>query len=258
MWISSTGGPRHWRLLGLLSLAVAGCSSTPLLPSSATPARGQPGLPVAAATCAPCGEQTREVERLRMELATRDLEVAELRSNQRVQVKVLQESKREVTRAKVKVRRLATKPDAASYIAEVEVALASQRASTGGKSSDPRIAQAQRLLESTDAPFAQGDYGVAMDRAAEAEQLIMAVADVHTQRPSPTRAKMASHRRDKAPPKTTVAATPRVRQAPTRVATSRIAPDCDRRASLHREPGPPGQALPRDPRPLLDCRRLPG
>ena len=35
---------------------------------------------------------------------------------------------------------------------------------------------AQDILESTAAPFAQGDYGVAMDRAAQAEQLIVLVA----------------------------------------------------------------------------------
>ena len=55
----------------------------------------------------------------------------ELRTNQREQVKVIQESTREVTRAKVKLRRLATQAEAASYIAEVEVALESSRAARG-------------------------------------------------------------------------------------------------------------------------------
>ena len=52
-------------------------------------------------------------------------ELRELRTNQREQVKVIQESTREATRAKVKLRRLATQAEAASYIAEVEVAMAS-------------------------------------------------------------------------------------------------------------------------------------
>ena len=117
MWISSTHGPRICAFVGLLTVALAGCSSAPMPPSSPADAVRAPTGASAAATCTPCAEQAREVERLRVELASRDVEVAVLRSNQRDQVKVLQESKREVTRAKVKVRRLATKPDAASYIA---------------------------------------------------------------------------------------------------------------------------------------------
>jgi hypothetical protein len=160
----------------------------------------------------PCTEQSREVERVRLELAMRDAELRELRSSHRDQVKVLQESKREVTRAKVKVRRLATRADAASYIAEVEVGLATLRSSSGGKSTDPRIDQAQRLLESTDAPFAQGEYGVAMDRASEAEQLISSAADAQAQRATLAR-KPESHPRAKLAAKATT--TPKSRgQAP--------------------------------------------
>jgi hypothetical protein len=114
---------------------------------------------------------------LRQDLANREAELRDLRTNQRDQVKVLQESTREVTRAKVKLRRLATQADAASYIAEVEVALESLRASLGATSTVPLMVLAQGILESTAAPFAQGDYGVAMERAAQAEQLIALVAD---------------------------------------------------------------------------------
>jgi hypothetical protein len=181
-------------LLGLLSMAAAGCANTPQLESqsAAVPARARLDASISGTKCSPCADQTREIERLRLEVSSRDAELRELRSSQRDQVKVLQESKREVTRAKVKVRRLATRADAASYIAEIEVAMASLRASTGGRSIDPRIVQAQRLLDSTDTPFAQGDYAVAMDRAAEAEQLIVSASDAATQRSSLARAKMES------------------------------------------------------------------
>jgi len=127
-------------------------------------------------TCPSCDEQTREIARLREGLANREVELRDLRSNQREQVKVLQESTREVTRARVKLRRLATQADAASYVAEVEVAMESLRSSLGATSSFPLMLLAQSILESTAAPFAQGDYGVAMDRAAQAEQLISWVA----------------------------------------------------------------------------------
>ena len=194
--VPSTAHPRLWALLGLLSMAAAGCVSTPQLASqpAAAPARARLDASISGPGCSPCADQFREVERLRLEVSNRDAELRDLRSSQRDQVKVLQESKREVTRAKVKVRRLATRADAASYVAEVEVAMASLRTSAGGRSIDPRVAQAQRLLESTDAPFAQGDYGVAMDRAAEAEQLIISASGAATQRPSLARAKTESRR----------------------------------------------------------------
>jgi hypothetical protein len=137
--------------------------------------------------CPSCEEQSREVARLRQDLATREAELRDLRSSQREQVKVLQESKREVSRAKVKLRRLATQADAASYIAEVEVALESLRSSLGATSTVPLMVVAQGILESTAAPFAQGDYGVAMDRAAQAEQLIALVADNQVRPGSPPR-----------------------------------------------------------------------
>ena len=122
-------------------------------------------------TCPSCEDQTREIARLKQDLATREAELRDLRSNQRDQVKVLQESTREATRAKVRLRRLATQADAASYIAEVEVAMATLRSSLGAKGTPPLMTLAQGILESSAGPFAQGDYGAAMDRAAQAEQL---------------------------------------------------------------------------------------
>ncbi len=154
-----------WAVVWLMGSTLTGCV-TPAVPRQAPPTR----------PCPSCEQQIREIARLRQDIANRETELHDLRSNQRDQVKVLQESTREVTRAKVKLRRLATQADAASYIAEVEVAMESLRSSLGATSTVPLMALAQAILESTAAPFAQGDYGVAMDRAAQAEQLIALVA----------------------------------------------------------------------------------
>ncbi|HTP99802.1 MAG TPA: SH3 domain-containing protein [Casimicrobiaceae bacterium] len=166
---------RSTRALAAVTLALAGC---------ATPPEPEPPPPVPAPTapqmCPACVDQSQELARLRQDLASRDAEIRELRSSQRDQVKAIQESTREVTRAKAKMRRLATQADAASYIAEVEVALGALRASLPASSPAPLVALAQSLLDSTAAPFAQGDYGAAMDRAAQAEQLIAVVADGRT------------------------------------------------------------------------------
>ena len=161
----STIAPGLRAVVWLLSSALSGCVTPP-------------------PTCPSCEEQTREIAQLRQDLGNREAELRNLRSNQREQVKVLQESTREVTRAKVKLRRLATQADAASYIAEVEVAMESLRSSLGATSTPPLMMLAQSVLDSTPAPFAQGDYGVAMDRAAQAEQLIAVVADNQV-RPGP-------------------------------------------------------------------------
>jgi len=167
---------------------LTGCIAPPLAPPPAPVPVPPEATTVRGPTCPSCDDQNREVARLRQDLALREAELRDLRSNQRDQVKVLQESTREVTRAKVKLRRLATQADAASYIAEVEVAQESLRASLGVKSTIPLMVLAQGILASTAVPFTQGDYGAAMDRAAQAEQLFALVAQYRVRRPgSPDR-----------------------------------------------------------------------
>jgi hypothetical protein len=165
-------------LLVALAATMQGCIAPPAAPPPPAP-KPMP-MPIEATirspTCPSCEDQTREIARLRQELATREAELRDLRSNQRDQAKVLQESTREVTRVKVRLRRLATQADAASYIAEVEVAMATLRSSLGAKATSPLMMLAQGILASTAAPFAQGDYGATMDIAAQAEQLLALVA----------------------------------------------------------------------------------
>jgi len=156
----------------LVGLALSGCAIPPPAESPAPVAATDPDP-----TCALCDAQNREMVRLRQELAGKEAELRELRTNQREQVKVIQESTREVTRAKVKLRRLATQAETASYIAEVEAALESLRASFGAAATSPLLELARAMITSTAAPFAQADYGTAMDRAAQAEQLIAVEAD---------------------------------------------------------------------------------
>jgi hypothetical protein len=177
----------------LLALALSGCVTPPTPPPPSPPPAEPPVVAppapvgVARPSCPSCDEQNREVARLRQELANRDAELRELRSSQRDQVKVLQESTREATRAKVKLRRLATQADAASYIAEVEVALDSARAAAGEDAKSPLLGIAQGMMESTAAAFALGDYGAAMERAAQAEQLVTAAADERERSAAPPR-----------------------------------------------------------------------
>ena len=141
-----------------------------------TPAPAPPVAVPAPPSCPACVDRSDELARLRLELAVREAEIKDLRSSQREQVKAVQDSTREVTRAKARMRRLATQADAASYMAEVEVALGAMRA-TPAASQSPLLGLAQAFLDASQPAFAQGDYAAAMDRAGQAEQLIAAAAE---------------------------------------------------------------------------------
>ena len=160
-------------------VVVTACATPPAPPPpepAPPPIAAPPPIVAPEPACPACADRSDEIARLRQELATRDAELKELRSSQREQVKAVQESTREVTRARARLRRLATQADAASYLAEVEVALQALRA-TPQAGQSPLLPLAQAFLDAAQQPFAQADYGAAMDRASQAEQLIAAVAD---------------------------------------------------------------------------------
>ena len=137
--------------------------------------------PVVVPACPICADSSAEIAGLRQEIASRDAELRDLRAQQRDQARALQETTRQATRAKVKLRRLATQADAASYVAEAEVALDAARSTPAAGSRAALLALAQEILGSAAAPFAQGDYGTAMELAAQAEQLAtIAAAPVRT------------------------------------------------------------------------------
>lgn len=155
------------RTIALLVLAASilpGCAS--LQPAAPPPA------PV------DCEEQEQEVSRLRQALAEQDAEVQRLRAQQNVQAQELQQTTVEAVRAEVKLRRLATEAGAASQLAEVEVALQQVRRIRPGQAA-AQLLSAQRILEAGGAAFAQGDFGAAVELAAQAQEIIDMVANGH-------------------------------------------------------------------------------
>lgn len=157
----------------LLGLLIGGCATQPPPPPPPAPVVV---APASAPVCAVCEDTSAEMASLRQELALRESELRDLRAQQRDQARVLKETAKQASRAKVKLRRLATQADAASYVAEVEVALDVARSAPGAPSRAPLIALAQAVLEASAAPFAQGDYGVAMDLAEQADELVALIA----------------------------------------------------------------------------------
>ena len=100
----------------------------------------------------------------------------QLRAQQSVQAKALKEITVEVASAEVKLRRLATQADAASRLAEAEVALQGMETETQTPLRAVQIAEAQRLLDAGAESFAQGEYGAAVERAAESQAIIETLA----------------------------------------------------------------------------------
>jgi hypothetical protein len=173
----------RWRMALLLATIIAGCATPPPVPAPAPPAEPAREPPPPPIVCPTCDDQNREIARLRHDLAGKDTEIRELRAQYRDQVKALQESARQAARAALKLHRLATQTDAASYLAEVEVALQTLRSSSDAGSRSSLVAVAEGMLQSAAAAFERGDYGAAMDRAAQAQQLITMLAD-HRLRPT--------------------------------------------------------------------------
>lgn len=96
----------------------------------------------------------------------------QLRALQNMQAKALKQITVEVARAEVKLRRLATQADAASRLAEAEVVLKGMQAEAQAPHRASQIAQAQRLLDAGAESFAQGDYGAAVELAAQSQEII--------------------------------------------------------------------------------------
>ncbi len=201
------GAPRGVRqrrgIACVLAVALAGCATAP--PEPPPPAPLIVEVPAPARACPTCDDQNREIVRLRQELAARDAELRDLRTANREQAKSLQESTREVTRAREKTRRLATQADAASFIAEVEVTLSALRVAPATAATAPLVAMASGFHAATAAPFAQRDYALAMERAAQAEALLAVAAaaqagnpprgETMLQVPIPLRVTIGSHLR---------------------------------------------------------------
>jgi len=88
-----------WAVVWLMSSGLTACVTPP--PAVPPPPVSVPlETTIREPTCPSCEEQTREIARLRQDLVKREAELRDLRSNQRDQIKELQESTREITRTR--------------------------------------------------------------------------------------------------------------------------------------------------------------
>jgi len=150
----------------LLVLAVtstlSGCAGKPAEPAPAPIAVNRQ----ARATAAARAEQDKKVSRLELALLEKGAQVEELQAR-------LDQAREEVVRAMAKLQTLASRAEAASGIAEAEVALQPLR-SAPNQQAAPEAAQAGRLLREASAEFNQENYGGALYLANQAKALAAA------------------------------------------------------------------------------------
>jgi uncharacterized coiled-coil protein SlyX len=127
--------------------------------ASAAPAAACPAIP---ACTAPRAEQDRRIARLELRLLEKEAQVDALQAR-------LDESRQEVVRAMAKLQTLASRAEAASGIAEAEVAL--QPLTAGAGSPPPEVAQGTKLLKESSAEFDKQNYGGALYLANQAKSV---------------------------------------------------------------------------------------
>jgi hypothetical protein len=113
-----------------------------------------------------------EIEHLRQLLEEKDALIHNQQVHQQEQARELQASNSQATLAQVKLRRMATQPDAASALAEVEVLMESFKSDKNTAPQQALQTQAQRLLDAANAAYAKDDYATAVDRAAQSREII--------------------------------------------------------------------------------------
>jgi len=145
---------------GLLLLTSA-CPPTRKRSAPVPPVAPQPPPPPPAPVRDP--ELELRVARLELRVIERDGQVTDLQTR-------LDEARREVVRAMAKLQTLATRAEAASAIAEGEIALQALR-NTGGSEAASDVAQAQQLLDMSTAEFDRGNFGGALYLANQSKSL---------------------------------------------------------------------------------------
>jgi uncharacterized coiled-coil protein SlyX len=135
-----------------------GAACKPSHPRNATPARS-PRDSARAAAARDTALESRAA-RLELKVLEQEAQVDELQAR-------LDDARREVVRAMAKLQSLATRAEAASGMAEAEIALQSLRARGGGE--PPELAQGTQLLQLATSEFDKQNYGGALYLATEAK-----------------------------------------------------------------------------------------
>jgi hypothetical protein len=112
--------------------------------------------------------------KLQLRLLERDAQVKQLDDRVNSQQKMLDEAVQEVVRAKAKLRSLESKAEAASEMAEAEIAVKALKAQLAGQTRNPELIKAQELLKMSAQEFKKENYGGAVYLTSQAKGHIRA------------------------------------------------------------------------------------
>ena len=130
----------------------------------AHPVRSGPGPAVdTTRATARAADLEQRVARLELRVLERDAQIEEVQTR-------LDDARQEVVRAMAKLQTLATRAEAASGIAEAEIALQPLQVA-GGQPAAPEYAQSRRLLDQSTVEFNKSNYGGALYLATQAKSL---------------------------------------------------------------------------------------
>lgn len=159
--------------------SLAGCASSQKAETKPAPVRR------ASTSTGPSRAETdRRIAHLELALLEKEAQVDDLQAR-------LDAARQEVVRAMAKLQTLATRAEAASGIAEAELALQPLKA-VAGQPSAPEAAQARRLLQESSAEFEKENYGGALYLANQAKTMAaagrgrLAVGERAAERPGET------------------------------------------------------------------------
>jgi hypothetical protein len=163
----SSIGRRAAAVLVLVLLA-AGCSiKKPAHPDE---------LPAARAGCEALTSENQHLRealaKVQMSLLDREAQLSQLRESQESLQKKIDEAILEAVRGKAKLRSLESRAEAASTMAEAEIALKTMRSRTPEGQKDPELLQVERFLDMSAKEFDKENYGGALYLASQAKSLL--------------------------------------------------------------------------------------
>ena len=119
-------------------------------------------------------KREKEKAQLELRLLERDAQISQLEERLNLQQLMLDDAIQEVVRAKAKLRSLESKAEAASEMAEAEIALKALRKKLKGQKQDPELIKAQELLKMSAREFKKENYGGALYLTSQAKGHIRA------------------------------------------------------------------------------------
>ena len=112
--------------------------------------------------------------KLQLQMLERDAQIKQLEERLNSQQEMLDEAIQEVVRAKAKLRSLESKAEAASEMAEAEIAVKALKAQLAGQKRNPELIKAQELLKMSAQEFKKENYGGAVYLTSQAKGHIRA------------------------------------------------------------------------------------